>query len=54
MTDQGLLMFGIGITFIFAAGVYVYLGERFARGPQEAPRPTEPTRSDLRDARSET
>ncbi len=54
MSDQSLLMFGIGISFVALAGVYVYFRERFERGPKEGPRPIERTRPELREARSDT
>jgi len=54
MTDQTLLMFGIGISFIVLAGVYVFFRESYERGPQEASRPIEVERHALRDARSGT
>lgn len=54
MSDQNLLMFGVGVTFIALAGVYVFFRERYERGPQEASRPIELPRSEMRDARSET
>ena len=54
MSDQSLLMFGVGITFIVLAGVYVFFRERYERGPQEASRPIQLPRAELRDARSET
>jgi hypothetical protein len=31
MTDQTLLMFGIGISFIVLSGVYVFFRESYAR-----------------------
>lgn len=54
MTDQTLLMFGIGISFIVLSGVYVFFRESYGRGPQESPRPIELERRELRDARSGT
>ncbi|HEY8156809.1 MAG TPA: hypothetical protein VII72_21950 [Myxococcota bacterium] len=54
MTDQGLLLFGVGVSFVFAAGVYLFLRERFESGPQEAPLPIERASAALRDARGET
>jgi len=54
MTDQGLLLFGTGITFIFAAGVYLYVRARFESGPREARSEIEPAPSVLRDAQGET
>ena len=54
MSDQTLLLFGVGVTFVFMAGVYVFVRERYERVPQEAPRPSERTQTLLRDARSET
>jgi hypothetical protein len=54
MTDQALLVFGVGVSFIVLAGMYVFLRERFERGPQEALRPSAQPQAELRDARSET
>jgi len=54
MSDPTLLLLGIGVTFIFVAGVYVYVRERYDGGARDALRPSEPGRVVLRDARSET
>jgi len=54
MTDQGLLIFGTGVSFIVLAGVYVFLRERYEHGPKEAPRPIPVEHRELREARSET
>jgi hypothetical protein len=54
MTDQTLLMFGGAVTFIFIAGVYVFVRQRYERASQEAQRAIDPMRAGLRDARSET
>jgi len=54
MTDQTLLMFGIGISFIVLAGVYVFFREGYQRGPREGSCPIELQRPELRAARSET
>ena len=54
MSDPTLLLLGIGVTFIFVAGVYVYVRERYDGAAREAPRPSEPAHGVLRDARSET
>jgi hypothetical protein len=54
MSDQTLLLFGVGVTFIFVAGVYVFVRERYERVPQGEPSPSERTQTALRDARSET
>ncbi len=42
------------ITFMVAAGVYAFPGQRYERSPQAAARPIERTRGELRDTRSET
>jgi len=54
MTDQTLLMFGIGISFIVLAGVYVFFREGYERGSRQGSRPIELERPELRTARSET
>ncbi len=54
MSDQTLLLFGVGVTFIFVAGVYVFVRERYERLPQGAPIPSERTQTALRDTRIET
>ncbi len=47
MSDQTLLLFGVGVTFIFVAGVYVFVGERYERLPQGV---AEPQRADANGA----
>jgi hypothetical protein len=54
VSDPTLLLFGVGVTFIFVAGVYVYVRERYERVPQGAQSPSERAQMALRDARSET
>jgi hypothetical protein len=54
MTDQGLLLFGTGVTFIVLAGVYVFLREGYERGPKQATHPIPIERRQLRDARRQT
>lgn len=54
MTDQTLLMVGIGISFIVLAGVYAFFREGYERGPREGSGPIEFQRPERRTARSET
>lgn len=48
MSDQTLLMCGVGVTFIFVAGVYVFVRERLERGPREAATAVDSTRAAAR------
>lgn len=57
MNDQILLMFGVGISFIVLAGVYVFFRERYERDSRLADAPTAVETTEprtLRGATSET
>jgi hypothetical protein len=54
MTDQTLLIFGAGISFIVLAGAYVFFRERHESGPKQAPRRVPVERTPQRPLRGAT
>ena len=39
MTDIDILLLGCGVSFIAAAGAYVFIRERFTAGQEASPKP---------------
>jgi hypothetical protein len=54
MNDQTLLMFGVGISFIVLAGVYVFFRERYERDSQAAEVPADVESTEPRALRGAT
>jgi hypothetical protein len=51
MNDQTLLMFGVGVSFVVLAGVYIFFRERYDRDSRAAEATTEVESTDSRSLR---